>query len=88
MIKLTDNKVEAIRAALLPLVAIWEAYLENELDDEARRFWGADLEMENTQNPSDIELYAGRGGKELLRLSDCREAAATLSMLKVQLHSK
>tara|TARA_R110000822_G_scaffold9146_10_gene35728 strand:- start:1321 stop:1617 length:297 start_codon:yes stop_codon:yes gene_type:complete len=81
---MTPSKARMIRNALRPLAAIWEAYLANELDDEARRFWGADLEHENTVSPSEIELYSGRGGKELLWLSECRDAAAALTMLKMQ----
>jgi hypothetical protein len=81
---MTPSKARMIRNALRPLAAIWEAYLANELDDEARRFWGADLEHENAVSPSEIELYSGRGGKELLRLSECRDAAAALTMLKMQ----
>jgi hypothetical protein len=82
--EMTPSKARMIRNALRPLAAIWEAYLANELDDEARRFWGADLEHENTVSPSEIELYSGRGGKELLWLSECRDAAAALTMLKMQ----
>ena len=81
---MTENKVKMISDALRPLADIWEAYLANELDDEARRFWGANLEHENAVSPSEIELYSGRGGKELLRLSECRDAAAALTMLKMQ----
>ena len=81
---MTENKVKMISDALRPLAAIWEAYLANELDDEGRRFWGADLEYENALSPRDIELYSGRGGKELLWLSECRDAAAALTMLKKQ----
>ena len=85
---MTENKVKMISDALRPLAAIWVAYLANELDDEARRFWGADLEHENAVSPRDIELYSGRGGKELLWLSECRDAAAALTMLKKQTIAK
>lgn len=57
------------------LAAIWQAYLDNELDDEARRFWGGDaIRHENTTPPDRIEIYAGRGGKKLLTLGDCKAA--------------
>lgn len=69
--------------ALSPLVAIADAYDANELDNEARRFWGPTFEERKTpQNPEgylkecsklpeQIELYSGRGGKQLLTLADC-----------------
>ena len=85
---MTPSKARMIRNALRPLAAIWEAYLANELDDEARRFWGANLEHGNELSPSEIELYSGRGGKELLWLSECRDAAAALTMLRKQTIAK
>lgn len=69
-----------MQQALAPLAKIADAYLANSLDNEARRFWGADLEHENETPHCDIELYAGRGGRELLTLADCfvaKEALAT-----------
>lgn len=60
-----------MQQALAPLAAIADAYLKNNLDDEARRFWGADLEHENETPFGQIELYSGRGGRELLTLADC-----------------
>ena len=85
---MTPSKARMIRNALRPLADIWEAYLANELDDEARRFWGANLEHGNELSPSEIELYSGRGGKELLWLSECRDAAAALTMLRKQTIAK
>jgi len=59
--------------ALEPLVQIANAYERNELDDEARRFWGPNLENQNKTPASQIELYCGRGGKCLLTLEQCME---------------
>ena len=47
---------------------------DNNLDAEARRFWGRNLENENTRPPEEIILYSGRGGKTLLTLADCLNA--------------
>jgi hypothetical protein len=65
---------EALEEALAPLVAIADAYDDNELDDEARKRWGKNLEHENQTPPEDIELYSGRGGAQLLTLRDCLRA--------------
>lgn len=62
------------RRALAPLVAIADAYDANALDDEARKWWGRDNEHTNTTPPEQIELYAGRGGRQLLTLADCLRA--------------
>jgi hypothetical protein len=68
--------------ALKPLADIANAYDNNELDDEARKFWGPSQGMkQNNIDPSRIELYQGRGGKALLTLQDCFTAR---TLLKVQ----
>ena len=69
------GRADKIIAALLPLVAIADAYDANELDDEARKWWGKGLPNQtNTTDPADIELYQGRGGKQLLTLAHCLAA--------------
>jgi hypothetical protein len=65
--------------ALAPLVAIANRYDDNGLDDEARKFWGKNDEFKNDKKPSDIELYSGRGGKQLLVLADCLTAREIVS---------
>lgn len=65
-----------LRAALAPLVAIADAYDANELDDEARKRWGVNLEHESTTPPESIELYTGRGGRRLLTLQHCLDVRA------------
>ena len=67
----TEAKSYVMLDALRPLVKIADAYDENALDDEARKFWGKDLENKNEKDPSDVVLYSGRGGKTLLTLRDC-----------------
>lgn len=62
--------IEKLRAALKPLARIADKYDANELDDEARRFWGHSLELENSTPPDQIELVQGRGGARLLTLAD------------------
>lgn len=64
-----------LREALLPLALIADAYDDNALDDEARKSgaWG-----ENTRPPAKIELYQGRGGKQLLTLHDAFAARQAL----------
>lgn len=65
MIKADD--VARLVIALQPLIDIAYAYDLNELDDEARKYWGDNT---NTTPPGEIELYAGRGGRTLLTLED------------------
>jgi len=88
-----DNLLEAIAAALrtahkVPegcveaarvLAKIADAYDDNGLDDEARKFWGENDEHENKRDPQGIELYNGRGGRRLLTLADCLSARAALA---------
>lgn len=64
----------SILTVLQPLIDIANAYDANNLDDEARRSWGLHDEHVNQQDPSQIELYAGRGGKRLLTLQQCFDA--------------
>lgn len=64
----------ALEEALAPLVKIADAYDDNNLDDEARKFWGIDNEKFNTTPPEQVELYSGRGGGRLLTLADCLKA--------------
>lgn len=66
--------MKALIEALAPLVRIADMYDANNLDDEARKFWGSDLENENITPPDEIELYQGRGGVRLLTLADCFRA--------------
>lgn len=71
--------IRTLTQALAPLASIANAYLENHLGDEARRFWGAENEHENQTPPEGIELFSGRGGRELLCLSDCFAAKQALA---------
>ena len=73
-----EAEAERLRTAVAPLVAIANAYDRNALDDEARKTWGKNDEHTNTKDPSDIELFSGRGGKRLLTLADCLTARALL----------
>lgn len=68
---------EIIRS-LKVLAKIADAYDANELDDEARKFWGLRDEQQTSYDPQQIELYSGRGGKRLLTLADCIVARETL----------
>lgn len=62
---------DKILAALEPLASIADAFDKNELDDEARKYWGVNNERVNTIPPDEIEIYQGRGGKRLLTIQDC-----------------
>lgn len=64
----------ALVSALLPLAQIADAFDANELDDEARKRCGKNLEHECTTPHEKIELYTGRGGRCLLTLADCMKA--------------
>ena len=86
-----DNRIAALEAklakaveALAPLAAIADAFDANELDDEARKFWGQ--HSFNTTPHEDIELYQGRGGRQLLTLANCMFARATLAEIKGESH--
>jgi len=74
-------KLQAARDTLQPLKDIADAYDANELDDEARKRWGANYEHENELFPDKIELYSGRGGKQLLTLQQCFNAREALKDL-------
>ena len=73
--KVPEGCVEAARV----LAKIADAYDDNGLDDEARKFWGKNDEHHNTTPPEHIELYDGRGGRCLLTLADCLNARAALA---------
>ena len=63
-----------LKRAVQPLVDIALAYHNNELDDEARKFWGMNDEHVNTTPPDQVELYSGRGGRQFLTLYHCHYA--------------
>lgn len=63
------NHTDALQA-LAPLVAIADAYDDDGLD-EARPEWGA---VKAEPKPEDVELFSGRGGRELLTLAHCLAA--------------
>ncbi len=69
-----DHSRAELEKVLSPLVKIADAYDDNALDDEARKFWGINDERENKDDPATIELYTGRGGRRLLTLADCLSA--------------
>lgn len=69
------NKIEALRTALAPIVAIADAYDSSNLD-EHRPEWETDLDARDF---SDIELVSGRGGKVLLTLADVLAIRAALA---------
>lgn len=70
------NTIPSLFNALTVLTKIGEAYFENNLNDEARRFWGENDENVNQTPSAMLELYSGRGGKQLLTLQDCFFAKA------------
>ena len=70
------DHIKALTAALQPLVKIADAYDENELDDEARKHWTYGT---NDTPHEDIEIYQGRGGRQLLTLKDCMVARAAIN---------
>ena len=68
----------ALEAALAPLARIADAYDANELDDEARKFWGKDYEFENNSDPADIALIVSEGGSVLVSLAHALAARKAL----------
>lgn len=75
---MTSYNLTVAALTLRPLAAIADAFDKNELDDEARKFWGPDGEHENTTPHDQIEIYQGRGGRELLTLEDAMIAREAL----------
>ena len=65
------DEIERLRAALAPLVEIANAYDDAHLD-EHRPSWGE-------RDPKTIELFSGRGGRQLLTLQQCLDAHAALA---------
>lgn len=61
---------QGLMEAIQPFVAISRAYDANELDDEARKFWGERLQNRNETPLDQIEIFSGRGGRRLLTLAD------------------
>lgn len=78
---MTEAEKQVVQGVLKPLADIWVAYQANNLDDEARRFWGENHENENQKPPKEIELYTGRGGGMLLNLAHCKDAFDLLAKL-------
>lgn len=74
----THQLIEAIR----PLARIADAYDDNGLDDEARKVWGKNDEYVNETPHDQIELYSGRGGRQLLTLADCMLARKALQQIE------
>lgn len=72
--ELPDRTEQPIDRRLAPLVAIADRYDSNDLDDEARKYWGRDLENTNDKDPASIVLYTARGGGTLLTLAHCLKA--------------
>ena len=62
---------EELLEALQCLARIADAYDDNALDNEARKTWGVNDEYQNHRKPEEIELFQGRGGKQLMTLADC-----------------
>lgn len=75
------TKYQELKDALEPLAEIADMFDSNDLDDEARKFWGKNQEHECKTPHKDIILYSGRGGKELLTLEDCMKAREILRKL-------
>lgn len=67
----------AQRAALKRLADIADAYDRNELDDEARKWYGDG--GVSIHPPRNVVLYQGRGGATLLTLQDCLDAREALN---------
>lgn len=74
--------IEELGAALQPLIKIADAYDENALDAEARKFFGKDAHFRNHYDPAEVELYCGRGGRQLLTLAQCLQARELWRRLK------
>ncbi len=76
---LTDIEVQALTA----LANVWQHYMTNELDYEARRYWGKDCETKpenrnyNAASLEDIVLISTKGGSPLVTLADVNQAYKT-----------
>lgn len=67
--------LNTVKNALRPLAAIADAYDASGLD-EMRPEW-----VKESIDFSDVELFSGRGGKQLLTLQDAIEARRVLQEL-------
>ena len=65
-----------IEEAAEPLVRIARAWDANELDGEARKFYGPKLEYRTTTHPADICLVADNNGDAILTMEHALEARA------------
>jgi hypothetical protein len=66
--------MNGLEEAAKPMVNIARAYNANELDDDARKFWGKELQNRNETPTDQIEIYSGRGGKCLLTIGQAQGA--------------
>jgi hypothetical protein len=64
---------DGLIGAAAPMIAIADAYDANELDDEARKHWGVDLENTNDRPAEEIELVCTDGGSVILNLAHALE---------------
>lgn len=62
-----QQQVDQLKKALQPLKAIADAFDDNAL-----------YEHLNDRDPATIELYSGRGGRQLLTLKHCLDARTLL----------
>jgi hypothetical protein len=63
--------IDGLTECLAPLVKIADAYDANELDDDARKFYGAHNEHRNHKAHNEIEIVTKACGTPLLSLADC-----------------
>jgi hypothetical protein len=77
--------------ALAALANVWQRYMTNELDYEARRYWGKDCETKpenrnyNAASLEDVVLISTKGGSPLVTLADANQAYKT--RLRFIIHS-
>jgi hypothetical protein len=69
--------------ALTPLAYIADQFDENNLDDEARKFWGTEEQHENDSDPATIELVQSQGGAGLVTLADALAARTVLAQYQL-----
>lgn len=75
------ENIARLLEALEPLARIGDAYVNSELD-EHRPEWNE--KWRRHKFPSEVELFSGRGGKQLLTLADALKARELRDELKVR----
>lgn len=74
--------IEQLIDTLKPLAEIADAFDDNALGAEAKKFWGSHNQHQNHTSHQKIELFHSDGGKCYLTLQDCMRARMIIKAYK------